>query len=497
MAESQLNLNEAGPCEVLPDAVVAAAAEKEEQGSEGSKVNTFDSSSPSNEKEREKMETEENGIRSVNSGQNPLLGIFAATPGIEPTQETICRSLIPCYSMHEPAVVEAMKFYDGPYSKLRFEDTFNQENECIEDSSFEEQGGIQIDRPMIQKRLDDKEVQSFQKSLFCKLGDASVPRFWYEPGRMLPVDYLFNTSEKESVLAEVRVAAEYLSLNNPSLRNRYLWGDETYTVDSDLVAALLHSGYLYLGYTSPNTFVELAVLVQIKKQNSLRIFPAFTRSFFQSRECLQREGHYFSIDFVAVVLAGGMAWQLRSMPLGEFNFMNLFKAQNARDTVLKPPKWPLFFKSETVSKTNSSVDDFLPVFFTFNLSHESCLCYSLSLFIDSQRDPQSWLSKRFQQEVVYLETESHRYELSLDPEAKSFRLNLVKNPEGLDYQLMSKLGVPLPGSHVQPVEEGLEWKEIQWGVSKVRIRKMEYAFLRVMLVPRTSSSGKEDTFMEI
>jgi Histone deacetylation protein Rxt3 len=42
---------------------------------------------------------------------------------------------------------------------------------------------------------------------------------------------------------QVRIAPNWMSGTNQQVRARQLWGSDVYTEDSDLVAALMHSGF--------------------------------------------------------------------------------------------------------------------------------------------------------------------------------------------------------------------------------------------------------------
>lgn len=45
--------------------------------------------------------------------------------------------------------------------------------------------------------------------------------------------------------SQVRIPAHFVTSNNRQVRSRQLWGSDVYTCDSDLVAVLMHYGYLY------------------------------------------------------------------------------------------------------------------------------------------------------------------------------------------------------------------------------------------------------------
>lgn len=418
--------------------------------------------------------------------RNNVSEIPFTSESLEPTVDAVSSSRVPNYSKNVPKHPMPMSAYEGPYAGLRFEERFDQERVNTESDKSEPQGCFMKEK---QNELsEDVSEKNLSRRYFHQLGDSGIPRFWYEPGRCLPIESLFDSEEKENILIEVRIAADYLTLHNPSVKSRNIWGDTRYTEDTDLVAAVMHSGFVFLGYTSPNTFVELAVLIQVTKYDSETYFPCSRRFCYQSREWKQERGYFYTICCVAVVLAGGSVWQLQSLPLSDFNFLNLLRTQNTRDRVLELPPWPVSFSSDPSEKSNFSIsEDMFYKFYTFNLSNELCFCYSLSLFLDNDLNSSSWFSQRLKSEVVYLETYSERYELALNANMQSFNFCRVKNPEKLDYQTTLVCGVPLPASQVICLEENLHWNEILWGVTKVRIRERLYPFQRVMFVPRTTT----------
>lgn len=64
--------------------------------------------------------------------------------------------------------------------------------------------------------------------------------------------------------AQVVISSEHLANTQKQLKSRRLWGDGTYTDDSDLVAALVHQGYYHLSAIHPPAAVlELRVTLQL------------------------------------------------------------------------------------------------------------------------------------------------------------------------------------------------------------------------------------------
>ncbi|GJD06280.1 hypothetical protein Gasu2_07060 [Galdieria sulphuraria] len=321
--------------------------------------------------------SQKEAAQQVEAVKNTLPEISFTSETIQPTLGVVGNCKIPNYSKKNPANPIPMSSYEGPYVKLRFEERFDQEHMTTEQDKLEPQSCLKMVKQ--EEMMEDGSEKALLSRSFYKLGDSSIPRFWYEPGRCLPLDSLLSSDEQESILVEIRIAAEHLTLYNPSVKSRNIWGDAYYSEDSDLVAAVMHSGYACLGYASPNTFVELAVLIQVTKYHSETYFPSSRRFCYQSRECTQESGYFYTILCVAVVLAG----------------------ENTRDRVLELPHWPISFRSYSSEKSNmTSLEEMFCKYYTINLSNELCLCYSLSLFLDKDLDSQSWFSQRLKNEVL-------------------------------------------------------------------------------------------------
>ncbi|RKP26629.1 histone deacetylation protein Rxt3-domain-containing protein [Syncephalis pseudoplumigaleata] len=61
--------------------------------------------------------------------------------------------------------------------------------------------------------------------------------FQYEPDRLLP-----PLAGRENGVLVVRIPSAWLTFTNPAVKQRRIWGTDIYTDDSDVVAALIHTG---------------------------------------------------------------------------------------------------------------------------------------------------------------------------------------------------------------------------------------------------------------
>lgn len=110
---------------------------------------------------------------------------------------------------------------------------------------------------------------------------------------------------------------------------------------------------------------------------------------------------------------------------------------------------------------------------------------------DQGTAPERWTSTRLRREAIYLESASKRFELARDASASAgssdkfdkYTLSEVKNPHDMDARAVEAAGVPLPASKVTRLEKVLDWEELVWGPSYVRVRGVEYSVLRCLYVP--------------
>lgn len=140
-------------------------------------------------------------------------------------------------------------------------------------------------------------------------------------------------------------------------------------------------------------------------------------------------------------------------------------------------------------------DKFVPnITLTFNLSNDPSMKYSLGIVADKDYDGDSYTSFRLRSEVIYVETDRDRFELSWsgsrpatlpttpvgasttrkDVMLDTYRWVRVLNPRQLDSSAMAQLDVPLPADYIEVIEDDLDWSEIEWGPNTIRVRSNEY-----------------------
>ncbi len=128
----------------------------------------------------------------------------------------------------------------------------------------------------------------------------------------------------------------------------------------------------------------------------------------------------------------------------------------------------------------------------YSLSNEPCLKYSKEIIADKGVEKHSFTSYRLTQEVIYLENESQRFELSMAEQTSSteeVRYNFVQvlHPSKLDHDAMKQLTIPLPPSHMTPLHTQIKWTDISWGNYSIRIsNEKEYFISKVLFMKRST-----------
>eukprot|EP00761_Pharyngomonas_kirbyi_P002940 gb/GECH01002944.1/.p1 GENE.gb/GECH01002944.1/~~gb/GECH01002944.1/.p1 ORF type:complete len:419 (+),score=113.62 gb/GECH01002944.1/:1-1257(+) len=167
---------------------------------------------------------------------------------------------------------------------------------------------------------------------------------------------------------------------------------------------------------------------------------------------------------------------------------------------------------------------FIPnVTLTFNISNEPCLKYSLGVVADQSHHRQHWTSFRLKTQVMFIETEYSRFELSQQrtlstnntPTTKTttitnqhfeskkgsylYRWAKVNNPARLDRNTLNKINIPLDESRITIMFHSLKWNEIKWGPKSVHVRNQEFPLRRILFASvnkanETLSSSSNSSF---
>jgi hypothetical protein len=286
-----------------------------------------------------------------------------------------------------------------------------------------------------------------------------VQKFLYNPGFPWP-----DLSGYMAHMVEIRVAKEFLSFGNKEVSNCRLWGTDVYTSDSDIVAVIQHTGLIDIAQQMPEQYEGVAVYIRISKGRSNYV--STLKNHVRSKRCVNYEGHSIKPDKVMYLASLGTQEELREMA-----------SRMPTDFHRQRVKPVLNMKKRSLIPGVSAVT---------SLSFEEWSLYSLD-FIGEKGDNPARLAVRLRSEVLYLETETERYELcryeDSSKEAKSqdkFRWSSLKPPLlTKDSNFMSANRSPLDQAWVRPLHKGnshtaCEWSDIAWGSQYVVIKGVSY-----------------------
>eukprot|EP00238_Polyblepharides_amylifera_P010062 CAMPEP_0196590780 /NCGR_PEP_ID=MMETSP1081-20130531/67537_1 /TAXON_ID=36882 /ORGANISM="Pyramimonas amylifera, Strain CCMP720" /LENGTH=446 /DNA_ID=CAMNT_0041913977 /DNA_START=33 /DNA_END=1373 /DNA_ORIENTATION=- len=325
----------------------------------------------------------------------------------------------------------------------------------------------------------------------------------YREGEPLRDLQRFIASDGRPSQVEVRVPAELVLSSNRQVRGRQLWGTDVYTDDSDVVAALMHSGFISsnLSTPSPDLLHYRASLTPLPPRQT---YESKARNGVRSRAwCGARHGCSYQVDACFAITASGMSVELDSW---------LARAPAAVPTFLVDPEPKhLNTRSATANTTHPQRGPTREVTVQYNLCNEPWMKYSMSAVADRGLSPSQWTSTRLRKEVILLETHSQRFELSCescgrtggggsahDVDADSARpppATEEKAPEDDLYRWVKCVmhhplaalelsGLPLPLEEVELMYSKLTWEELRWSNSGVQVKDKLFPIVRLQFMPR-------------
>ncbi|KAG0249706.1 hypothetical protein BG011_009009 [Mortierella polycephala] len=297
----------------------------------------------------------------------------------------------------------------------------------------------------------------------------------YDPAQLLPV-----LQGKENSLLEVRVASPYLTFDNAKVKRRELWGTDVYTDDSDVVAMLIHSGTFIPPINShssepdsiqPTSQQHNFVTDPIKHicpgydlAVTLRVLPKLIkyqgsiRNRIKSRTwATGHDGVSLQIESVRKLCAGEALNRGRGQSkhrMKEYNQERLRVLSNVHDETTES------LQNERAMRTA-----------TFEFTHQGdpCFKYSPELVMDRHDGlSRKWTSWRLKKEVLILENDEERYEISLQHHAGTdarrfdrYRFAVISPRTSLSS--WSKASYPLDSSDLTEVlYEDLDWQDFEW-----------------------------------
>lgn len=245
---------------------------------------------------------------------------------------------------------------------------------------------------------------------------------------------------------KIIIESQYLTNENPALVKRHIWGNDFYSSDSDVVCILQHAGVLRLQELPPS-YPGLAVYFKVSKNRAN--YASHFKNGIRSRKNQSFEGH--SLKFETAV-------ELDS--LGDDQSLRKKASQ-------MPTRAREVRRKQKITRKAQEADQDMSI--VFNLSGEPINKFSLGEFGD-KRSFGSKVSEILENEVLYLESMSKRYELSYNSTTKLYLIKEVLNPLLKDFQYMKEQGVPLPDSETVMIFNDLKWDELLWNHQSLEIR---------------------------
>ncbi|XP_042027413.1 U1 small nuclear ribonucleoprotein 70 kDa-like [Salvia splendens] len=306
---------------------------------------------------------------------------------------------------------------------------------------------------------------------------------------------------------EICIPAEHVTATNRQVRGGQLWGTDVYTVDSDLVAVLMHTGYCRpTASPPPSATQELRATIRVlPPQDS---YNSTLRNNVRSRAWGAAIGCSYRVERCCIVKKGG----------GIIDLEPCLTHSSTMEPTLAPVAVERTMTTRAAASNASRQQRFVrEVTIQFNLCMEPWLKYSISAVADKGLKKSLFTSARLKKgEVLYVETHSRRYELCFNgekvvkaatashahgsetgkPQTNSahsingersgvdgestvvdiFRWSRCRRP--LPQKSMQSIGIPLPIEHVEVLEDNLEWDEIAWSQTGAWIGGKEYNLAR-------------------
>ncbi|XP_022841572.1 uncharacterized protein LOC111365339 [Olea europaea var. sylvestris] len=363
--------------------------------------------------------------------------------------------------------------------------------------------------PRFRSRIQDIEGSQGKADVSCvvyKIGGCmqELLKLWKE-FQSSQADKTCESSQNGPTL-EIRIPAEHVTATNRQVRGGQLWGTDIYTVDSDLVAVLMHTGYCRpTASPPPSAAQELRATIRVLPPQDCYI--STLRNNVRSRAWGAAIGCSYRVERCSIVKKGG----------GIIDLEPCLTHSSTLEPTLAPVAVERTMTTRAAASNALRQQRFVrEVTIQFNLCMEPWLKYSISAVADKGLKKPLFTSSRLKKgEVLYLETHSRRYELCFNGEktvkavassqalgvengrshssshlsngernvAESestvvdvFRWSRCKRP--LPQKFMLSIGIPLPLEHVEILEENIEWDEIAWSQTGVWIAGKEYNLAR-------------------
>ncbi|KAL2236242.1 UNVERIFIED_CONTAM: Transcriptional regulatory protein rxt3 [Sesamum indicum] len=259
--------------------------------------------------------------------------------------------------------------------------------------------------PTIYKLINEQSDQRFTCSHIPAANGAQMNSFfpfYYDHGAYLQ-DYELSQADKacegsqNGPTLEICVPAEHVTATNRQVRGGQLWGTDVYTVDSDLVAVLMHTGYCRpTASPPPSATKELRATIRVLPPQDCYI--STLRNNVRSRAWGAAIGCSYRVERCCVVKKGG----------GIIDLEPCLAHSSTMEPTLAPVAVERTMTTRAAASNALRQQRFVrEVTIQFNLCMEPWLKYSISAVADKGLKKSLFTSARLKKgEVLYVETHS-------------------------------------------------------------------------------------------
>ncbi|KRX10519.1 hypothetical protein PPERSA_01531 [Pseudocohnilembus persalinus] len=341
-------------------------------------------------------------------------------------------------------------------------------------------------------KLQKKTQNSAHNQIVNTIQAAQI--FLYYPGEQYPD--LSEHVQNHSYI-EIRIASQYINKFNKSVIKRYLWGNDSYTSESDAVCMLIHQGIVKFYDEDSDYFLKeyAGISLYCKVSKAKRNYNGSLKYGFLSRSQKNYAGYAIKPETHQWIKS-----------LGSQEELTMYAKKMATWEHSKREKCK-------VPKINTKYLQTIPeVNIVFNLNNEPAYKYSCMNICDKWNDSKNYKSYRLQTQVLYLDTrDNQRFEISANKEESSqnenekneqdkdaqndneqqidkeenlndheiqlnqnsYKIAKVLNPFEIDNQYMNENKIPLVNEQKEVIFDDIEWTNILWGTDIITIKDFQ------------------------
>ncbi|KAG9290853.1 hypothetical protein G9A89_011002 [Geosiphon pyriformis] len=223
----------------------------------------------------------------------------------------------------------------------------------------------------------------------------------YNPKEILP-----PLEFHENGLLEVWISSQHLTWDNSKVRKRWLWGTDVYSDDSDVVAVLIHTGN-FIPKLPKSQWISSCpdhdLCVTIRVLPKLVQYTSTMRNRIKSRSWGNHHGVSFKIEGVRKMKEGEAYGRARGggrkQRLQRFHRLKRLAFGENKDNRIASDQSALL---------------------GFNIDGDPCFKYIPQLMANQEK-----LLRQLRSDVMFLENDEERYEISYDPRSDRYRFAVV------------------------------------------------------------------------